>query len=134
MNEKISGYILLITGILVIILASWNVYSAFTKKSEPVKLFNFQGISMDITQLATNSMQQNLPEQFMKQIKSSVTSDTANKQEIIPAPVINDPMNYMAHVFLMGFIVSAGMKIAQLGTYLIRTIDVHVKTTQEHTH
>jgi len=141
MEEKILGYVLVIAGIGIMLASGLNVYMVFTKKAEPVKLFTLQGISMDIAQLATSGVQgqlssfikdnqQNIPEQLLEQFNKP-KEPSSNKQEIIPAAIINEPLNYMAHIFLMGFFVTIGMKIAQIGTMLIRTIQVNVREKTE---
>ena len=137
MEEKIVGYILLIIGIGMILISAVSVYMVFTKQSQPVKLFNFPGISMDLQQLAANGIQsqlssfisenqENLPPQLQQQLNKP-ENHSGQKQEIIPATVLNEPMNYMGHIFMMGFLATVGMKIGQLGTLLIRTIEVNVK-------
>jgi hypothetical protein len=137
MQEKVVGYGLLIISIGIILTSAVSVYMVFTKQSQPVKLFAFPGISIDLEQITTKSMQDQIssflsqnqgtiPPELLQQFKK-IESSPPQKQEIIPAAMINEPMNYMAHIFLMGFMATIGMKIGQLGTMLIRTINVNVK-------
>lgn len=123
MTEKITGYILLAAGVMSIIFAALSVYSVFTKKSKPVQLFNFEGISLDVSQLA-GQLPQELPDNLPPNV-------SLPKAELIPASVLNESSNIFAHVFLMGFIASAGQKIASLGTQLVRPINVKLRTKEE---
>ena len=46
---------------------------------------------------------------------------------LVSSSLINQPLNLIANLLLMGFIASAGFKIAHLGVMLVRTIKVKVK-------
>lgn len=116
MSEKIIGYVLLVVGILVILGAGVSTYMVFTKQAEPVKLFEFSGISLDPTQMLGSS----LPVELQTTLKQTNTS----KQEMISGEMINSTSNIFAHLFLMGFIASIGYKLASLGTKLMRPIVV----------
>lgn len=120
MTEKLAGYILLATGVVVILLSGFNVYQVFTKKAPPVQLFSFDAISIDAMQLLGGDM---TPEE-----RAYAKAQVGSAQlEIMSAAMINDTSNILAHVVLMGFIASVGMRLATIGTYLVRTIHVHVK-------
>lgn len=116
MSEKIIGYVLLVVGILVILGAGVSTFMVFTKQAEPVKLFEFSGISLDPTQMLGSS----LPVELQTTLKQTNTS----KQEMISGEMINSTSNIFAHLFLMGFIASIGYKLASLGTKLMRPIVV----------
>jgi hypothetical protein len=109
-SEKIIGYILLILGVLAIIFPSYSVYQVFTNRAKPVQLFKFEGVNLD----------------FGKLVEQPESSKNL-KQELIAPEVLNDPMNLAAHVFLMGFLASSGLKIASIGVQLLRPIKVNVK-------
>jgi len=119
MTEKIVGYSLLVLGLLIIIFSGVSVYQVYTKQTQPVNLFAFSGISVDMSQLLAQSLPQEL--------KNSGVAIPPLSQEIISAPMVNVPMNLFAHTVLMGFLGSVGLKLAQVGTWLIRTIQVNVK-------
>jgi len=99
MTGKIVGYLLLVTGLGVILFAVLSGYSAFAKKSIPLKFFNLAGISIQ-----------------------------ANKQagipamEIVPKTTINEVANLAAYLALMGFLINAGYKVALLGVGLLRPV------------
>ena len=125
MPEKIVGYLLLASGLIVILFSGFSVYQVFTKKLEPVQLFNFDGIAVDLGGAITSMVPADQQEAARTQI-----GDKA-KQEIIPNTLINDTSNLAAHLFLMGFIASIGYKIASLGIQMIRPIVVKVREASE---
>jgi hypothetical protein len=120
MTEKILGYILIFVGIAAILYSSVSVYDVFTKKSQPAILFSFPGISLDPSQLMAGA---NLPQ--------GVTLPAGAKMEIMTPEMINTTSNIFAHVVLMGFLASAGLKLATIGTQLVRTIEVKVKAKED---
>ena len=125
MEEKIVGYLLIGSGLIVMVLASLSVYSVFTKKSAPVQLFNFGPISLDASQLIPQDLPEGAGEIINKQ------SSGLPKAELLPANVLNDSSNVFAHHFLMGFIVSVGYKIASLGAVLVRPVNVKLRAKEE---
>jgi len=111
-TEKTIGYALLVIGLVAIFYSAFNVYAVFTGITKPFILFNFGAIKIDLGKFIIQS-----------------PSDQNLSQDIVPAELLNSPMNYIAHILLMGFIASTGLKIASIGTYLIRPIKI--KVTQE---
>lgn len=122
MSEKVTGYLLLFVGIVVIIFSAFSVYSVFTKRSKPIELFSFSGISLDPSSL--------LPSDLPLEARQLMQQQNTKKVEMFPAEMINGPINTYAHLFLMGFIASIGFKLAQLGTLLVRPIVVHLKAKE----
>ena len=124
MNERTTGYILLISGILIILFSALSLVSVFTKRSEPIQLFHLQAIAIDSSALTPQMPDlssvpgMNIPQK--KQVAKSI--------EILPAETLNNSANIFAHLALMGFLVSVGGNIATLGTNLLRPIIV--KTPQ----
>lgn len=118
MTEKIIGYILIFFGIIIIAYAGISTYLVFTKQMEPIKLFSFAGVSIDPTQYIQNSTN-SLP-------KGLSTRNT--KMELISSDMINTTSNIFAYIFLMGFLVTVGFKIASIGAMLVRPIVVHLKS------
>lgn len=123
MNEKIVGYVLLIIGVLIIIFSAVSVFSVFTKKSEPINLFNLKGIVIDSNALTPQLDLSTVPDLNIpqKQVSKAI--------EIIPADTLNSSANIFAHLALMGFLLSVGGQIAAIGTNLLRPIVV--KTPHE---
>lgn len=114
LNEKPLGYLLLTIGIIIIILAALNVYQVFTKQMQPIDLFSFPGISLDLAGAVGGET-------------GAALLPGSLKTEIIPAQMLNLTSNIAAHFFLMGFVVSVGYRIASLGVSLVRTIEVKVR-------
>jgi hypothetical protein len=109
-TEKTIGYLLLFIGIAVIIFAAVSVYMVFTRITKPVDLFRFDAIKIDLSKFIIQA-----------------PTDQTITQDIVPKEVLNTPMNYFAHLLLMGFLASVGLKIAQIGTNLIRPIKIKVR-------
>jgi len=114
MTEKIIGYILLAVGILAMLIPAINVFQVFTGGAKPIEIFHFPGVSMDLSSMITANIPNN---PALKQIPSM-------KTEILPADMINQSANLFAHVFLMGFIINLGYRLASLGIQLLRPIKV----------
>lgn len=108
MGDRVFGYILIVAGIVVMMLAATSVYSVFTGSSQPFALFNFKPVSIPLNIL--------VPEM-------PVQRNAANF-EIFPAEILNSTTNTLAHLFLMGFVVSVGFKLAMIGVNLVRPITV----------
>ncbi|OIO14865.1 hypothetical protein COV53_06940 [Candidatus Gottesmanbacteria bacterium CG11_big_fil_rev_8_21_14_0_20_37_11] len=126
MNEKIIGYTLIVLGLIIILLSTLNVYNVFTNRGEPIKLFNFSGISLNPTQMISN----NLPPEATK----IITQNQSNNVELIPADMLNKTSNIGAHLLLMGFLISVGFKISSLGTMLVRPIIIKLKQQNIESH
>ncbi len=127
MSEKILGYILLVLGLMIMVGSAFSVYQVFTKKTKPVQLFNFSGINIDSAVL-----QPDLPNNIPAEFQQLANRPDLNKPlEIVPPELLNDSSNIFAHLIFMGFLLSAGGKIAQIGTYLLRPIQVKLKTEQQ---
>lgn len=103
LSEKLTGYLLLFLGILVIGYSSFSIYQVFTKKAKPVELFNSPSFQIE---LAPNSK----PVELM----SAETLDTIS--------------NLTAHYFLMSFLAMVGFKISSLGIQLLRPIEVKLQS------
>lgn len=101
MSEKITGYVLLFLGLLVIGYSAFNIYQVFTKQSQPIQLISGEGIKVEIPGSKTPS-------------------------ELIPADQLNEISNLTAHYLLMSFLVSIGFKVSSLGTQLLRPIEVKI--------
>ena len=127
MSEKIVGYILLIVGTLVIFASAFSAYEVFTKKTEPIQLFNFSGISINMANLLGSGDGLTAEQQAaLERQKASI-----KPQEIVSASMINDTSNFAAHLFLMGFLVTVGYKVASLGVNLLRPIVVKAKEEKQ---
>lgn len=123
MSEKIIGYLLITMGMCAIVFSVINIYSVFTKKINPVNFFDSQGISIDTAQITEAAISNKLKETGVNMQKPE-----KNDQEIVSADLLNNSANLFAQIVLMGFVSTAGYKIASIGTMLARPINVKVKS------
>jgi hypothetical protein len=124
MSEKNIGYLLLFFGIITIIYSGFNVYLVFTKRTKPFPLFNFKSITVNTNQVLIGS----LPEEIKSKLEQNVSTSPT---EIMPAEVINDTSNILAHLMLMGFLGGIGYKIGSIGAMLVRPVVVKLKAKEE---
>jgi hypothetical protein len=109
-SEKAIGYVLLVIGLIAIFYSAFSVYAVFTGLMHPFNLFKFDAIKLDLGKFIIQA-----------------PSEQKLTQEIVPADVLNSPMNYFAHLLLMGFLASVGLKIASIGTMLLRPIKIKIR-------
>lgn len=121
MSQKITGYVLLIVGICLMAFALNSVYNVFTQKVEPVQLFDFPGISLNLDQ-GTNIV---LPQE-VKDSGIEISQAKPAAQEIVSPQILNQSSNIFAHIILMGFMVNVGFKVAMLGVETNREVKVTV--------
>lgn len=105
------------------LVASYNVYSLFVLKSDPVKFFNLPSISLDMSNLVGSEAP---PDQVEK-----LKSEGKLKTELVEAEVLNAPLNLVAHVFLVSFFLNLGYKIATLGVQFVRPIKVNLRESKD---
>ncbi len=113
MSEKVIGYILLALGILTILFSGFSVYFVFTKRCQPIQFFNL------------GNLQVQLPQD--KKAPAQAIPASIPLRDLMPAGVIDEPLNTMAHLVLMMFISGVGFKLASLGAMLVRPIKVKLK-------
>jgi len=104
-NDKVVGYVLLLVGLILVVLAIHWAYSAFTSGSSPLSIFRWENKSVSISQGDNN------PPQHLD----------------IPGDQISKTVNFGLFLSLVVFLVWAGGLIANLGIKLIRDIKVEVK-------
>lgn len=105
-KDKLVGYILLVAGIVLIVLAVYSAYNVFAGSSHPPSLFKMEDIGIQIPS------EGGLPPQEMVFIRGDQLSMMVN-------------MGFW--FMLMYFVASAGAKIGGLGVKLAREIKVEVK-------
>ncbi|MBI4100065.1 hypothetical protein HY440_03590 [Candidatus Microgenomates bacterium] len=109
MTERVTGYILLIIGLIIIVFAAINVFAVFTGQAQPVQLFHFQSVSLDLGS------------------SLGLPKSTSPATELLSARDLNQMSNIGAQLLLMGFLAGVGQKIAALGVDLLRPIVVKSK-------
>lgn len=122
MNERVTGYILLIAGLLIMFGALIQVLLVFTGRIAPFAVFSIEAPKLSLSafmpQLPTGSL--SLP-----------TSGTNDQLELLPSADFNKMLNMSVTLFLMGFVLSFGYKIASLGVMMLRPISVKVSGKPE---
>ncbi len=111
MDSKVTGYILLVVGLIIILFASFQVIQVLTGNQTPIQVIHSQGISVDLSQLAAS-------QGATQPIPSGQTA------ELISSKDLNEFTNLTLHYLLMTFLVSVGFRVSNLGVNLIRTITV----------
>lgn len=111
MTEKIVGYSLLSTGILLIIISVVSVFMVFTNRSAPYAFMQPGPVIFDLQLPADAS-------------SSRMVHVPIDLSKIMPlAPMTN----IFIHLVLMGFVASAGAKLAGIGVNLVRPIVIKAK-------
>lgn len=114
MNEKVSGYSLLISGLLIMVFCVINIVMVFTNRAKPFSVFNIPS-----SNFGGNSIPLNI---------NTNQSAPQPKIDILPPEVLNKSLNLTTHFFLMSFILGFGYKLASLGIQLIRPINVKLRS------
>jgi len=107
-TDKTVGYVLLLVGVLLILLAIYWAASAFKSGSSPVSVFKWADQNISI------KMGENQPSENLS----------------IPGASISNTTNLGLWLMLMFFVASGGGRIANLGIKLIREIKVEVKVKE----
>lgn len=114
MTEKRSGYALLTAGIVVMLFALIYILLVFTGRRDPVSVLNVPAPKIDLGSLVAPGM-------------SQMVGMPAAEIELIPTEELNKMLNMTISLFLAGFVMSFGFKIASLGIMFVRTIEVKLK-------
>lgn len=99
MSEKITGYLLLILGLLIVAVSVFEIYQVFTGKQTPISVVKSSSVSVQL-----------IP-------------DSA-PVEVLKASDIDRLTNLTLFYLLMSFIASAGFKVSSLGVQMLRPIEV----------
>ena len=116
MSEKSLGYLLLIIGIFLIAGSAFGEFFVISGKIKTFQVFSLPPITLDLSGL----MQSENPD---AQLPAQANLET----ELIKSDILSKPVNFLAHVLFMGFILNVGFKIASLGVQLVRPLKVNLK-------
>jgi hypothetical protein len=119
MTEKVVGYLLVFVGVLVMVAAMFNIYSIFVLKEQPANLINMPSISLDMS----NMVGAEVSSEQLESLKSQGKLTT----ELMSGAALNQPLNLAAHLFLVGFFLNSGFKLASLGVQFVRPIKVKLR-------
>jgi hypothetical protein len=101
-DNKMAGWVLLIVGLILIVLAVYFMFTVFTGATAPPAIFNMKSITMS-------------------------EGTPPNDVELVPGGAVSRVVNMILWAVLMYFVASAGSRIGGLGVKLIRDIKVEVK-------
>lgn len=116
MNGKGLGYFFVFIGIMMIIGSAVGVFLVFSGRYQPFQVFSLPPITLDLSGLmqAENPDITDVPQANLE-------------TELIKSDVLNMPLNLLASILFMGFLLNVGFKIATLGVQLIRPIKVTLR-------
>ncbi|MFW5703601.1 MAG: hypothetical protein ACOCXQ_02095 [Patescibacteria group bacterium] len=122
MDDRITGYILLISGVVIMLFATIQLALLVTRVIDPFPTFRFTEIFSSNAEMPQTDL---TPEQ--RSLLSESSSFSLNPM------VANEVLNFAVYFFLMAFAVNMGSKISGLGINLLRptTIKVHPKNIED---
>ncbi len=120
MSEKATGYILLASGIIIMIFSTIQIILVFTGKLEPISAFSSE---TEVGQAQTGIDISTLMQQLQPGAGNSGSVNMPSLQLIDPE-VLNHTLNLTVHFFIMQFLLSLGFKLSSLGVQLLRPIEV----------
>jgi hypothetical protein len=108
--EKIFGWLLLITGILIIIWGILNSYNIFTAKQEPPPVFKMSEKEATLPQKGkTQDLQAQMEKMIGEQLKG-----------ILPLETLPKLLNLISWSIFMGILFFAGGQVAGIGIKLLK--------------
>ena len=119
------GYLCLALGFIIIVADVFQTYRVFTKQDKPPQLFDFEGVKLDLAKLTPSLPMSDSVKKIMKDNNVNITqlsSGPSEPTEILPPAMINDVSNFGIFMFLVGFGLNLGYKVASIGVKLIRPI------------
>lgn len=130
MDEKLSGYILLALGIIIMVFSILQLGLLITRIIKPFPTFKFTQVFIALEEGKEAVQRQQgvtltKEQQLLEQIQS--------KQAIISPDVVNEVLNFAVYFFFMAFLIQVGNRIATLGTNLLKptTIKVHPRDIED---
>lgn len=107
MSTKTIAMLTILTGIGIMLASAVSVLFVFTRTITPVPLFDLPPLKLD-------------PGMFMPSSLGGIAIPKGNTTpvELYPRESINFIANVSAHIFLAGFFVNVGFKLASLGIQL----------------
>ncbi|TFG35148.1 MAG: hypothetical protein E4H47_02130 [Parcubacteria group bacterium] len=107
---KISGWLLLFSGLLIIVLTIWYSYSIFYSKVAIPDFFQNPEVVKNASSPAENQEMQVL---LQKAIQDYL-------KEVLPLDLITKPLNFVVWLILALILMSGGSRISDLGIKLIK--------------
>lgn len=127
MDDKTTGYVLLISGIIIMIFATIQLALLVTRVTRPFPTFKFTEVFSSTSTLIEQSQQSG----STGEVENTSQSTTPVNMSLSPT-VVNEVLNFAVFFFLMAFAVNMGYKVSELGVKMIRptTITVHPKNIE----
>ena len=122
MSERITGYILLIAGILTMIFSFFQIIQVLTGNAKPLRIFSQNTINTEKVLPDTST--------FLDQLQLGTSELKLPEMQIIDPEVVNSFLNMLFYYLIMQFLLSFGYKIATLGTQMLRPIHVTMKNRE----
>ena len=114
--QKISGWFLLITGLMIL---RWSIYASFnifTVKTSSPQIFKIEEKESE-NQLSGKDKIPTTPDELEKEMNRIVTEEV---KALIPTEIITGILNLIAWAIFASFLIFAGFQIANLGIKLIK--------------
>jgi len=115
-GEKISGYIFLLIGVVLIAFGLYQSFNIFTAKVEPPEIFTFSNLEKVgiIEEQKSGDLQAQAEAMMQEQIKEIVPFDDL----FASLPML---LNLISWSIFMGILVFAGAHVSGIGIKLIKT-------------
>ena len=126
MDDKTTGYVLLISGIIIMIFATIQLALLVTRVTRPFPTFKFTEVFTASSTIVQQTQRQNGTD-------TPVTTQNEIPTNMSLSPdVVNEVLNFAVFFFLMAFAVNMGYKVSELGVKMIRptTIKVNPKNIE----
>ncbi len=115
MTERTIGYILLVTGIIVMIYSTFQIIAVFTGKTKPVQIVKYdKPTKSSLSEELLGDLQKNSP----------------SMPELFDAESLNEIINLSVYYLIMQLLLGLGFKFSTLGVSMLRPIVVQVKNTK----
>ncbi|MBI4079075.1 MAG: hypothetical protein HY429_02140 [Candidatus Levybacteria bacterium] len=140
MEEKITGNILLITGIVIMLFSTVRVILVFSGTVKPIQFYKAapKSVQSPVSPSQTQDLNALLKQQDSNVDLAALLAQSSGNvnplggiEDLFSSSDFLNGINLMIELFLMGFIANFGYKLANLGVQLIRPVYVKYKVKEE---
>ena len=133
MSERVTGYVLLSSGILIMIFTAFQIIGVFTGKAKPIEIFKMESLPISTSQTKQITQSNEITE-LLQQLQQSGESPQLNNlqlpsaamPQLIDPKMLNSVLNMAVYYVIMQFLFSLGYKFSSLGVQMLRPIVVKV--------
>lgn len=139
MDEKMTGYVLLTLGVIVMVFGLIQLGLLVTRVIKPFPTFAFSEVFMRLDQAAASGRGQVLPNAPVPEPtgsarttvrKASPTGESPVRTDVVVSPaVVNEVLNFGLYILFTTLLSQMGYKLASLGVRLIRPITVKLNAS-----